>query len=260
MAESSLSIGFVDLEKEVGSFLGYGRTPDNWSAAQETDIDAAVQSGVRQVYYPPAVDKSTIGYEWSWLRPGFTFDIEDGEGDYDLPDDFGRLIGSLYYSANEYRSSITIVSIGRILALRASTGLTGAPYYAATRYKTSDGSDGQRQEILFYPEPDSDWTLYGSYEAYSGALSDSYPYPLGGMQLAELYIESCLAIAEQRFNDEIGIHNQKFSALLVDAVARDSKRGARFYGPMGHIETTSIEFRRGWTGSEYPIVYKDVTY
>jgi hypothetical protein len=209
------------------------------------------------VYYPPAVNAQILGYEWSWLRPTSTLAISVAGGyDYDLPDNFGRLVGCLYYPAEEYRSAISIISVGKLLNLRANSDETGAPVYAAVRYKTSTGTTGQRQEILFFPTPDESWTLNYEYEAYSGALSETYPYPLGGMQLAELYIESCLAVAETRVNDEIGQHAAQFNALLVDAIARDRKRGAQNYGPMGHVESQTKEFHRGWTGGTYPITYK----
>jgi len=259
MAESSLSVGFPDLQKEVGFLIGYGRTPEKWGATKEAEIDGVVQSGVRRVYYPPAVNADTLGYEWSWLRPTETLDITSDEGDYDLPDDFGRLVGAIHYPADEHRDSIVIVSVGKLLAMRANSDRSGAPSFAAIRYKASTGAAGQRQEILFYPEPDADWTLSYEYEAYSGALSDDFPYPLGGMQLAELYIESCLAVAEQRINDESGKHTQQYQALLLDAIARDRKRGARLYGQMGHIESGEPEFRRGWTGSVYPLTYDGET-
>lgn len=260
MSESSLSIGYPDLCKEVGFFLGYGRAAANWSIAQVAEIDAIVQSGVRRVYYPPAVNADTVGYEWSFLRPTMPLALTPGDGDYDLPDDFGRLVGALHYPAGEHRASIAVVSIGTLLAMRASEDRSGAPAFAAVRYKMSGGTTGQRQEILFYPKPNAVHALSYEYEAYSGALSSASPYPLGGMQLAELYIESCLAVAETRMNDEAGSHAAGYQSLLVDAIARDRKHGAHSYGPMGSPETTFERPRHGDTGSVYPITYKGTVY
>ena len=259
MSESGLSVGYPELIGETGKFLGYGyKAYADYEAGRKAELNRFVQSGVRRVYYPPAVDPSVTGYEWSWLRPTTTIDIESGTSDYDLPDDFGRLIGALYYAAEEYKGPISIVSVGRILSSRSYVSLTGIPHSAAIRFKSSDGASGQRQEILFFPEPDDDWTLSYEYEAFSGALSTDYPYPLGGMKLAELYIESCLAVAESRVKDEIGIHTQTYQALLVDAVARDRKQGAVHYGQMGHRDSEMQEFKRGITGGVYPITYHGV--
>ncbi len=257
MAESGLSVGYANLRKAVGYYLGYGQSVSDWSSNTDktAHVEDAIQSGVRQVYYPPAIDKSILGYEWSWLRPTTTLTTADGTGDYDLPDDFGTLFGLFHFPADEYRTSIAIVSIGKLLAMRA-VDQSGPPRYAAIRYKAEDRTTGSRQEVLFYPEPNEIWALPYEYEAYSGALSTGYPYPLGGMQLAELYIESCLSIAEQRYNDETGLHTQRYQALLLDAVARDRKRGASVYGQMGGGERGLTEFRRGYTGGTYPITYK----
>ncbi len=333
MAESSLSIGVANLRQEVGAFLGYGGTSGNWSAAQLSEINRIVSSGVRRVYYPPAMDSETLAYEWSWLRPTSTLAITNviavsgsdgvnagtsldaasvtdwttkgidtaahsavitkltgtvvsgtyaissvaagnltlatsaGTGtctysieraaNWNLPDNFGRLIGVINYAPNEYRLPISLVSVGKLLAMRAYSTTSSAPSWAAIRYKSSTGASGQRQEILFYPDPDSAYTLYYEYEAYAGELTDSFPYPLGGMQMAEVYIESCLAVAESRINDEIGQHTIQFKSLLQDAIARDKKRGARYYGAMGNAESIDQKFHRGWTGETYSISYKN---
>jgi hypothetical protein len=180
---------------------------------------------------------------------------------FDLPDDLGRIVGSIHFPVNEYRQSVTIIPIGALLEMRAINTYTSHPRYAAIRYKTSDGSGGQRQEILFFPQPSQAYVMLYEYEAYNGALSDSYPYPLGGMQLAELYIESCLAVAESRLNDEIGIHTAQYQALLLDAIARDRKRDARSFGQMGHVEETDVRERyHGAAHSRYPIVINGVSY
>jgi hypothetical protein len=179
---------------------------------------------------------------------------------YDLPDDFGRFASTLHYEPDQYRSSIQIIAVSQLLQMRSSTNLTGNPKYAAVRFKSATpAAIGSRQEVLFFPIPDESHTLFYEYEAYSGALTDSLPYPLGGMQMAELYIASCLAVAESRLDDAPGVHNADFSRLLVDAIVRDRKRGAKVFGQMGHKERLGgydYMFRRGWTGGTYPISYK----
>ena len=180
---------------------------------------------------------------------------------YDLPDNFGRIVGPIHFPSNEYRASVVTVPVGQILEMRALNAFSSTPRVAAVRYKTSDGSGGQRQEVMFFPQPDQNWSMLYEYEAYSGALSDSYPYPLGGMQLAELYIESCLAVAESRLNDEVGNHSAQYQALLADAIARDSKRDPGSYGQMGHVEEAGDYISRyGAARSNYPIVINGVVH
>lgn len=185
-----------------------------------------------------------------------TFIIKRSPANYDLPDDFGRLVGELHYATDDNRGAVSVVSIADLLDMRSSGDRISAPSFAAIQYKSSDGSSGQRQEILFWPKPNASYTFSYNYEAYSGVLSDTYPYPLGGMQLAELYIESCLAVAEQRVNEEAGLHTQMYKVLLEDAVARDKKRGAQIFGQVGNREAAYGRVRHGDTGGTYPITYK----
>lgn len=327
MTESTLTQGWLEIQAEVGFFLGFGRTLANWSTAQKAEVAICVQSGVRRVYFPP----DSNGYEWSFLRPtktlylgasgtdgvlssgtfdsaafadwtaqgitaadqvfitapaasvgtygitsvaagaitldetpddatGLTFRITRTPANYDLPDDFSRLIGNLHFAAAEYRSGVIIIGLGALEDLRSSNDSGGAPAFAAIRYKTSTGTTGQRQEILFWPEPDAYYPLTYSYEIYSGALTDTYPYQLGGMHLSELFVESCLAVAEQRVNNEAGLHTQLYGALLADAITRDKKRGARFYGQIGRGEEGSGQtWRRGSKRAPdgaYSVTYK----
>jgi len=175
-----------------------------------------------------------------------TFVIKRTPADYDLPDSFNRLIGNLHFAVNEYRSDIVLIPIGKLEEMRAHGDLSSFPQFCAVRYKSSDGTTGQRQEILFWPRPDVYYPLTYSFEAYTGQLTDTYAYPLGGMHLSELYTESCLAVAEQRINNEPGVHTQAYEMLLQDAIARDRKRGARFFGQMGGGEDgDGRTFRRG---------------
>jgi len=260
MAESSLSVGLPELKQEVGYFLGHGRGGvafADWAARtpDPTDeVEAIVQAGIRRVYYPPGSN----GYEWSFLRPTATLAIIAGTGDYDLPDSYHRLIGDLHYPADENRNAIVIVSLGTILEMRARDDRSDYPAYAAIRSKAFDATTGQRSEILFWPKPSADKTLTYSFEAYSGKLTDAAPYPLGGMYLAELYIESCLAVAEQRMNNEAGLHTAAYQTLLVDAIARDKKKSARYFGQMGHYEQAYEPVRHGDTGGTYPLTYGGV--
>ncbi len=233
MSESALSLMYSDLLAEVGGFLGYGRDSDSWSDAETNEIDRYIQAGIRQFYYPPAVDGVDVNHQWSFLNPSTTLETVGKTATVDLPDDLGRVLDSFYYDESVYQSPIPVISEAQLLALRSRSTDTGTPQYAAVRYKSSDGSDGQRMEVIFWPTPDTAYTLTYKYEAFNGKLSEDNPYPLGGMRYAELITESCLAIAEQRANDEKGLHWEQFTRLLAAGVAMDNKQGAHNFGHMG---------------------------
>ncbi len=240
MAESTLSINYEDLKNAVRRYLGYAVDDSD----NDTEVDYLVQSGIRNFYYPHAVDGVDPGFEWSFLKPTKTLVLSPSVADYDLPDDFGHLPGNLYYEMSVHLSSIVIVSLSQILSLRQQSDRQGTPRYAAIRHKETDGTTGQIQEICFWPTPLKEYTLKYSYEAYNGKLTDENPYPAGGMKHSELVKESCLAAAERESNDEIGIHDANFKKMLVTAVARDMKNGAHYFGSMAGADSDSDKFDR----------------
>jgi len=233
MPESTLSISFTDLQKEIGAFLGYGVDPTAWTNERFAEIDRYIQSGIRQFYYPPAVNGIEAGYEWSFLKPIASLSTVADTATVALPDDLGRIVSDLHYAASVHAVPVAICSEGRYQDLLQQDASTGRPRFATVRHKVSDGTTGQRQEVAFWPTPDAVYTLSYRYEAFAGKLTATKQYPLGGMRHAELILESCLAIAEQRANDEKGLHGERFMALLAAGIAQDRRGGARIYGQMG---------------------------
>lgn len=257
--ESTLSITFDDLKAEVGAFLGYGTASGSWSAAQLAEIERYVQAGVRQFYYPPAVNGVEAAYEWSFLKPTTTLDTTASDGVQNLPDGFGRVLGDFHFEPDVSNAPVLVVSEARIQALLQSSDDVGRPQYAAVRFKSSNGTYGQRQEVVWWPIPDAVYTLTFRYEAFAGKLTVAAPYPLGGMKYSDLITESCLAIAEQRANDERGLHTERFMGMLAAAIAQDRKNSARYYGHMGGGDEETIAGRRAQQTS-YPITYKGETW
>jgi hypothetical protein len=167
-------------------------------------------------------------------------DIEVEEGDWylkhagyqDLPDLLGRVIGDFHFAADIHSASIPIISEHDIQMLLQQSVEEGRPEYAAIRSKSSDGTTGQRKEVVWWPIPDDAYTLTYRYEAFTGKLATT-KYPLGGMKFSELIIESCLAIAEQMQNNQRGVHWESFIRLLGSSIAQDRRNGATIYGNMG---------------------------
>jgi hypothetical protein len=221
------------------------------------DITAITSGNITLQEWPIAtVEATRLTITGFGSGSGATFRITRPVANYDLPDGLSRIVGDLHFAVAEYQPSVKIIAVSEILEMRSGNDFTGYPRFAAVRFKTSDGTIGSRQEILLWPRPDAYKVLSYQYEAYQGLLTDAAPYPLGGMHLAELYVESCLSVAEQRGNDEIGIHTDLYQSLLIDAVSRDRKHSAQNYGQMGKREVTDLrEFRRGLVGSTYPLTY-----
>jgi len=231
MAESTLSLGFADFQREVGHYLGFGYDPDNYSSDQTSEVDFIVQSGYRRFLNPPLVPGESVSHEWNFLSPVASLSVLSATdpADYDMPDDFGSLVGSMSINtANILNSPITQIPEGKLRSLRAdetTSSYSFRPQYVAIRPKAGfDGTTGTRYEALIYPQPDANYTLNYKYNVLVGKLSTSAPYPLGGASRGELVLQSCLSIAEQRRDEASGVQTQLFYEMLKAAV--DSDRAA----------------------------------
>ena len=99
---------------------------------------------------------------------------------------------------------------------------TGVPQYCAVRPITSDGTDGQRFEVMFYPTPSSSYTLSYKYVILMDLITSDAPYPWGGMPHTETILASCLAVAEERIEDGgDGSKQGKFMERLKSSVDHD---------------------------------------
>ena len=248
MAESTLSVTFDMLKDAVGFYLGYGGR-DEWTAEKDAEIEVYAQSGVRQFYYPPAIEGIEAGYTWSFLTPKTTIDTTIDQEEDDLPDDFGRLLGPMLHEPDVYAAPVLVVSRPQLRVLKSGSDETGTPLYVAVRDKEVEdpaepGQTGQRKELVWWPVPDAVYTLTYQYEAYQGLLDDTHQYPLGGMKHSDLVMAGCLAVAEQRENDERGIHWEAFVRQLASAIAQDRKSGAQYYGPMQGPDSSPLPAAR----------------
>ena len=222
----TLALGYTDFFKAVARFLGYDA--GNLSDDQREEVDLCVQSGVRNFYFPVQLN----GSDWSFLTLEGSLSLEKGCASYLLPDGMGNLSGQIFYDASEHRRGIVVVPYGDIEMMRRNPA-TGAPRFAAVVSTNRIGGKGQLKMLHVYPAPDKAYTLSFRAQADTGRIGEDRPYPLGGHAFSETVLESCLAVAEQRVNDEAGLHTQNFNALIEAAINRDCRSGAQMFGQMG---------------------------
>ena len=229
----SLAVDYTQLVAAVADFLGYD--PANLTEDQTAKVNGYIRSGLRQFYYPPKMEGIDENFEWSFLRMDGSVQTAANVGSYLMADGFGRVAGTLYFGGDDIQKRpIPIASVADVLNAQRR-GERGIPRLAAVRFADSTyGEHGQRMELLLAPVPDREYVLTFDCEADTGMLdATSRPYPLGGARFSELVVESCLAIAEQRANDETGQHTEKFKELLISNIARDRKSSATVFGQMG---------------------------
>lgn len=229
--DGTLQVSYGQLCETVARFLGYD--PGNLADDQTAEVDSYVQAGVRSFYFPPAVNGIEAGYEWSFLRAVGTLTATKDVSIAAVPDNLARIMGDFYFEPQEYLPSIVQVTEHRVMQEHQRDPQVGRPRIFAARFTQSYGAHGQVQEVIFWPTPDKDYRLTYRFEAYTGRLSDLNPCPLGGTRYSELVTESCLAVAEQRANDERGLHTERFMELLAAGIETDRRNSARNYGFMG---------------------------
>ena len=229
----SLNITYNQLQKAIGRYLGYGRNvhgPDD-GTDQWADIEDCINSGLRQFYAPPVLPNQQGPHQWSFLRPVTYMSLMATVADYDMPEDFGGINGDLTYPPSTATRAVVIVGESAIRTLRQNSPKTGNPTHAAIRPKSTDGSSAQRFEISFWPTPSADVQLSYRYYISPASLTTDNQYPYGGSMHSETILQSCLSIAEQRLNDEKGIHWEKFLERLSASIQYDRKTsGADFLG------------------------------
>lgn len=233
--ESTLSLRRKDLEAEVAANLGWGRGAEfgqtAWDARKQLALESFVKSGLRQFYFPPP--QNGIQYDWSFLKPTATIIFASGASTMELPDDFGGLEGQItIHGDNNHFYPVSISGEGVIRQLYSGfPDATGRPQYAAARPKRMPtGETGQRQELYIYPTADDDYTLNVPYYLLPNALDGTREYAYGGMAHAETILESCLAIAEQRLDDKVGIHTGKFMERLAASINHDRRNKQQAFG------------------------------
>ena len=238
----SLALQLSDLATETGNYLGFGRTATNWQGwdinnlyipaavgsvgGNDTQLGwimACIQAGLRQFYFPKPVDGGPIAHKWSFLTQQRSLTVVANQTTYDLPEDFNGLESEFTYQPTAAQfCTVKRYGIGQVMRfLEQYLSTTSPPQYCALVPKASQGVAGQRWEIWFAPIPDTTYILTASWNITPLAISAQYPYPLGGAMHGETILESCLAVAESRFQDEQTNHRAAFQERLQASITVD---------------------------------------
>lgn len=229
--ESTLSLQYNDLVGDVGLFLGYGRgaafDDPAWTKPQQNVIDSIVKSGLRQFYFPPPLEGSDSSYDWSFMRPVGTADLPSGATIVPLPDDFGGFEGQITVVAKKSTSMwpIDLVNENRIRQMFSTQpDVKGRPIMAAlVPLKATTSTAGQRQNMIFFPLADQEYTIQFAYYILPDYLNQAFPYAYGGMAHAETIREACLKAAEEFLDDASGVHAALFQQRLAASISMDRR-------------------------------------
>lgn len=213
MAESSLSLGYADLCKEIAWSLGYGMKAYSALTADELAlVESVLNAALRKFYYPLLEEEP---YGWSFLHPTTTLTTVADDYDYTLPDGIANVEGDLTYATDDSTSMILQkVSEAQIRAWRMGGTSSGRPTHYAVRPRTATGGAGQKWEVLLFPTPNAEYTLSYQGEMIPNKLTASAPYPLGGGRHSETILALCQAEVESR------VHGMPAGPMLRNALER----------------------------------------
>jgi hypothetical protein len=218
---------YGDLKGQSGQFLGHGRGAafgeKAWDARKTAEIESCVQSGYFRVLKPPIVKGQTSAHNWSFLHPSGSVVTVSGQATVLLPSDFAGLEGAVGVEDGVALRQASEAMIRQMHS--ANTSATGAPIaFALTIDKSTTPMSVQRQRFYVYPTPDDAYTLTFTYYCLPDELSDAKPIPLGGPELSEVILQSCLAVAEERRDGVRGVQYMAFMEQLAAAISHDRNR------------------------------------
>lgn len=214
------------LRREVGGYLKFPYDHKAWNAVQTGRVLSILQSGLMQVYFPPPVGELPP-HQWSFLTPVRDITLVDADADYALPADFTGIIGDLTWESGEDSQTIPIVAETQIRQLRATQPLSGPPKYAAVRPVSVKGVM-VTHELVLYPTPSSDEggsKLQYRSQVVPEQIDEESNFDLqiyGSLQMAEVVLASCLAVAEHRDKGGPGEQAAKYQQQLASQIAIDS--------------------------------------
>lgn len=222
MAESTLSLSRVELLRLLARQIGWDTDSSNRSAQQNQDLDDILAGALRRFYFAASLPNQPP-HQWSFLRPTTTLTTVADDYDYDLPDDYGALDGPLTYAAETEYPHIRITDELHIRQMRQTHVSSGEPRFAAVRPKASDGTTGQRFEMLLWPTPDEAYVLSYRYMIAGSAITSDAPYPLGGSVHAETIKAACRAAAEMHLEDVHGQYWNDYMMMLRASIENDRR-------------------------------------
>jgi hypothetical protein len=227
---SRLTATYQSLMADIGQWMGYGRS--GWDSDTEETLETILRDGLSQFYWPPPIDRGTA-HSWTFLRPLTTLATVVGQEDYDLPTDFGGLIGRIYFSSTDnIWLPVSDIGTGQILNLRAQDISSGPPRYAAVIPQSTTGASPLRWTLALSPEPDAIYTLQYRYQVTPDTIDDGRVYHVGNAIHSRTLLQSCLAMAELRFRDGEQQQQQAFLTALAASIAHDRKLSPQTLGGM----------------------------
>jgi len=161
----------------------------------------------------------TVSGDYSWSG-SVTFSITS-DNNFQLPDDFGGIIGRFTITGSTGNMPIPLCTEGYVRMHRTTASYSSKPTHVAVRPMPFDPTVGQRFEIMVWPNVDTTRTFKYRYNVQQNKLTSINKYPLGGASHCQTVLASCLAAAELMRDEARGAMHEEFMARLAASIGRD---------------------------------------
>ena len=200
---------------------------DDASGDQKAEALALLNAGLRRFIRGGYTDEQDGGavHRWSFLEPVASLTTAAGDGDYDLPDDFGGLVEDpVYdYSGTGIGPDLARVSPETIRRAWRDDNTTAQPRLYAVEPKSFSQSTGQQWQLLLAPAADGAYGISDRYSVVIDALTDATDrYPPGGALQCDVIVQAAKAAAELTSGDVAGQQEELYQQMFLEAVARDA--------------------------------------
>jgi hypothetical protein len=231
VADSTLRAAYDELRADVGYFLGFGRTPADWNARQQADVDYVMRAGMRQFYF--------AGFSWSFLKPVADVFLHAQSSIAALPGDYAAMDSPITISVSSSSSFYSPLVLGPWQAVyeneRRMPDTFGIPICVCEEVTKGTTPDGQRMQLHFWPGADAEYTLTFQYRLNPDALSGAIPVAYGGAQHSQTLLASCRAAAERDIDgvpqgSPAAVHQPAFAQMLEESKQMDRRNKAMTVG------------------------------
>jgi len=246
-----LRLAFSDVHGKVSEFIGWGSSPSATNLALAKKV---VHRGYRRFLYPvnPMTGKL---HTWSFLVNHSVLNTQSGQWIYNLPIDFDRLINPFRHEVDSGYPEMRSRPFEMLQQMRAGSESTGYPHYYAIKVGKYVKEIGTTYEAAFWETPDANYRLNYSYIFRPQQLSADTDVFIGGDFASEAILEHCLAVAEQEYDDTVGIHTQMADKLTNQLIQSDTVTVADSVGKNVDTSSRYIVYQRPLPLTETDNIY-----
>lgn len=232
---ASLVLRKAELESQVATTLGWGPGEDfggeTWDAQTKALLKGFIDSGyARFINTPEIKGVHPGGYDWSFLKPKMRLLAPADTERLMLPEDFHGFTGEL--TIEQDTGSNLPIRLGNdsqmAMERQKAPTRTGRPLLAVIRTRKGDPA---HYDLDLWPKTDAEYVLVGLYNLSPEALTDASPIAYGGAIHRETLLQSCLAVAEERW-DRVnkGPQFNAFMMMLAASIRKDRELKPMYYG------------------------------